>query len=104
MGKERQRCKEQVPSKGMSFTRYYQCQRYAVMDGYCGQHLPAAVEKRTRKREEKRTANTTRFHVQYVAPDLHNALRLIADGAPDAAKLAQNTLKKAGLWKARDDD
>jgi hypothetical protein len=31
------------------------------------------------------------------------ALRQIADGHMDAAKLARRILKKAGLWKAQDD-
>ena len=89
MGKERQQCKKDVLATG-TWPRYYRCERWAVADGYCRQHSPEAVEARRQKSKA-------------CAPKFRDALRMIADGHPNAAKLAQNTLKKAELWEARDD-
>lgn len=76
----------------------HQCNRKAIKDGYCTQHHPDAVIERHRKAAARHAAKDRQMTRLYAGPAIQ-ALRSIASGHNDPARLARETLEKLGLEK-----
>ncbi len=77
------------------WSRYSQCSRKPVIDGWCKQHSPEAEEARERQRKERADAEQRKWDRAFSRPrDYETALQQIADGHNDPRTLAREALEK----------
>lgn len=76
----------------------HQCSKPPVKDGYCWHHHPDREAEKMRRQNEAAAARQRQMARLYAGEAL-DALRSIASGHNDPARLARETLEKLGMQK-----